>query len=413
MITKTKNIWQLCTILIMMSAFVKAQSLDDYLKIAAENNPEVKAAYLEFEAALQRLPQVSTLPDPTLSMSALGQMIETRVGTQEARFSLMQTFPWFGTLKAEREVAALQADAQFQVFLDKRSRLFREVKTAYYDLYEVYHHLKHKQEEKEILKSLKVFALSKFENGRAPMADVIRVDLQINQTQTDLAVLRAKLQPLKIAFNRLLNHADSLPVAVEDNILLPDLSILLQEKNITTHPLLEQYQKKILAAQAQEKVAQKNGLPKFGFGIDYSIISERTDADFSDNGQDAIMPVVSLSLPIFRKKYKAQQNEARLLAQAYEAAATATENQLETQWRQTAFEVKKAELELRLFQKQTEDTRLAYQLLTTAYANGEADVDELLNTEQQLIRYMMEITNSYTKYLKAMAALEYLNTQNK
>lgn len=397
---------------LLLTITANAQTLNDYLEVAAKNNPEVKAAYLEFEAALQRLPQVSTLPDPTLSMSALGQMIETRVGTQEARFSLMQTFPWFGTLKARKEVAALQAEAQFQVFLDKRSRLFWEVKSAYYSLYEVYKHLEHKQEEKEILESLKVFALSKFENGRAPMTDVIRVDILINQTQTDLAVLQTNLQPLKISFNRLLNRPDSLSIAVDDSIPLPDLSILLQEKNLDSHPLLEQYHKKVQASQAQEKVAQKNGLPMFGLGIDYSIISERTDADFSDNGQDAIMPVVSLSLPIFRKKYKAQQNEARLLAQAYEAAATATENQLETQWQQAAFELEKSKLELNLFQKQTEDTRLTYQLLNTAYANDEADVDELLNTEQQLIRYMMESTNSYTKYLKATAALNYLNAKN-
>lgn len=409
---KTKYIWQLCLILTMMSAFVKAQSLDDYLKIAAENNPEVKAAYLEFEAALQRLPQVSALPDPTLSMSALGQMIETRVGTQEARFSLMQTFPWFGTLKAQKEVAALEAEAQFQGFLDKRNRLFWEVKKVYYSLYEVHHHLKHKQEEMKILESLKVFALSRFENGTAPMVDVIRVDLLRNQTETDLTVLQSQLKPLEITFNRLLNRADSLDVKVEDHIPLPDSALLLQEKNLDNHPLMAQYRKKVLAAHGQEKVAQKNGLPKFGIGIDYSIISERTDADFSDNGQDAIMPVVSLSLPIFRKKYKAQEQEAQLRGRAYEALAKATENQLETQWQQAQFELEKASLELNLFKKQTEDTRLAYQLLTTAYANGQADADELLNIEQQLIRYMMENSISYTKYLNAFAALEYFNTKN-
>lgn len=397
---------------LLLTITANAQTLNDYLEVAAKNNPEVKAAYLEFEAALQRLPQVSTLPDPTLSMSALGQMIETRVGTQEARFSLMQTFPWFGTLKARKEVAALEAEAQFQAFLDKRNRLFWDVKKVYYSLYEVHHHLKHKQEEMEILESLKVFALSRFENGSAPMADVIRVDLLRNQTETDLAVLQSRLKPLEITFNRLLNRADSLDVKVEGHIPLTDSALLLQERNLDNHPLMAQYRRKVLAAQGQEKVAQKNGLPKFGIGIDYSIISERTDADFSDNGQDAIMPVVSLSLPIFRKKYKAQEQEAKLRVQAYEASAKATENQLETQWQQAAFELEKASLELNLFKKQTEDTRLAYQLLTTAYANGQADADELLHIEQQLIRYMMENTISYTKYLNAFAALEYFNTKN-
>ncbi|PKP39369.1 MAG: TolC family protein, partial [Bacteroidetes bacterium HGW-Bacteroidetes-13] len=146
MIQKIKKYGLLNLFLLLTAVSSQAQSLDDYLKIAAENNPGAKAAYLEFEASMQRLPQVSSLPDPTLSMSALGQMIETRVGTQEARFSLMQSFPWFGTLKAKKEVAALEADAKFQAYLDRRNELFLKVKTAYYELYEVKHHIHHKMQ---------------------------------------------------------------------------------------------------------------------------------------------------------------------------------------------------------------------------------------------------------------------------
>ena len=88
--------------LILISGLgLQAQTLEDYFKIAAENNPGLLSQYKEFEAALQKVPQVSTLPDPSLSVSALGQMIETRVGPQQARFSLTQMFPWFGTLKAQ------------------------------------------------------------------------------------------------------------------------------------------------------------------------------------------------------------------------------------------------------------------------------------------------------------------------
>ena len=41
----------------------EAQSLDDYLIEAAENNPGLKASYLEFEAALQKSAQVKAIPD--------------------------------------------------------------------------------------------------------------------------------------------------------------------------------------------------------------------------------------------------------------------------------------------------------------------------------------------------------------
>ena len=81
---------------------VEGQSINDYYTIAAENNPELKAKYKEFEAAMQKIPQVSSLPDPNLSMGYFISPVETRLGPQNMRFSLTQMFPWFGTLKAQK-----------------------------------------------------------------------------------------------------------------------------------------------------------------------------------------------------------------------------------------------------------------------------------------------------------------------
>ena len=44
---------------------LQAQDLETYLQKAAENKPTLKASYAEFEAAMQRAPQVASLPDPT------------------------------------------------------------------------------------------------------------------------------------------------------------------------------------------------------------------------------------------------------------------------------------------------------------------------------------------------------------
>ena len=79
----------------------KAQSLEDYFVMAAENNPKVQADYKEFEIALQKTAQVNALPDPTLSLGYFLSPIETRVGAQRARAELSQMFPWFGTLRRQ------------------------------------------------------------------------------------------------------------------------------------------------------------------------------------------------------------------------------------------------------------------------------------------------------------------------
>ena len=92
------------------------QTLEDYFQIATENNPSLQAQYKDFEAALQKVSQVSSLPDPTFSFGYFISPVETRVGPQRAKFSLSQMFPWFGTLEAQSDAASLMADANIRPF---------------------------------------------------------------------------------------------------------------------------------------------------------------------------------------------------------------------------------------------------------------------------------------------------------
>ena len=169
---------------LLYSASLNSQTLNDYLEIATQNNPEIKAAYSEFEAALQKAPQVSSLPDPSLTMSAFGRMIETRVGAQEARFSLMQMFPWFGTLDARKNAANLMAEATFQNYLDSKNEVFLNVKKAYAEIYEINKMIQLEEKNLQILNNYRELTLSKFKNGKGPMVDVVRIDIKRNNSQS-------------------------------------------------------------------------------------------------------------------------------------------------------------------------------------------------------------------------------------
>ena len=94
------NIKYILLIVFFGSISLHAQTLDDYFKIASENNPELQKKYKDFEMAMKKIPQVSSLPDPNLSIGVFISPVETRVGPQIAKVSLSQMFPWFGTLKA-------------------------------------------------------------------------------------------------------------------------------------------------------------------------------------------------------------------------------------------------------------------------------------------------------------------------
>ncbi|MDZ7849196.1 MAG: TolC family protein [Owenweeksia sp.] len=113
------------------------QPLDSYLTQASQNNPGLQAQYTSFEASLERAAQVSGLPNPTLSFGYFIQPVETRVGPQQAKFSLSQMFPWFGSLSAKGDAAAARAQAQYLRFIDAREKLMSEVKSSYYELWQI------------------------------------------------------------------------------------------------------------------------------------------------------------------------------------------------------------------------------------------------------------------------------------
>ncbi|MDD3980368.1 MAG: TolC family protein, partial [Proteiniphilum sp.] len=247
---------------LLFSSLSFAQTLDDYFKIAAENNPGLQAMHKEYEAALQKVPQVSTLPDPTFSLGYFISPVETRVGPQQAKFSLTQMFPWFGTLKAQGNVAALMAEAKFQNFIDARNRLYFQVASAYYPLYELKDFVRIEQENISILESYKTIATQKFKNGTGTMVDVLRVDIMLKDAQTNLSILRDKEKPLLTTLNKLLNRSENEPVQISDTLK----SVILldnyrKDSLIVANPKLKALDLKLQASQAAEIVAQKQGLP--------------------------------------------------------------------------------------------------------------------------------------------------------
>ena len=83
----------------VVSIFSQSDSLINYLEMAAKNNPTVLQRYNEYQASLQKVPQVGSLPDPQLEMGVFLSPMELISGNQVADIKLMQMFPWFGVIK--------------------------------------------------------------------------------------------------------------------------------------------------------------------------------------------------------------------------------------------------------------------------------------------------------------------------
>jgi len=404
----------LTPILFAITSQATAQNLQTYQQYAAENNPGLLAKYKTFEAALEKVPQAKSLQDPTLSFGFFISPIETRVGPQQARLSLTQLFPWFGTLKANSNVAALQAEAKYQIFLDQKNNLYYQVAAAYYPIYEQDKWLTLEQENIKILTSYKAIATSKFENAEGSLADVLRVDLMLKDAETSITILEKKKESLLYVFNKLLSREKTSPVEIPDSLnVLNAITILNEDSLFTENPKVATLELKIKASEMQEILIAKQGLPKLGIGLDYMIVGQRQDIlNLEDNGRNALMPMLSLSLPLYRGKYKAAIKETQLTQESYALEKENVINGLSSSYESTSFELFQQEELIQLYQEQISQTQQVLNLLLSAYSNSGNEFEEVLRVQQQLLEYQKMKATALTKYQIDLAKLNYLTSRN-
>ena len=390
---------------------IKAQTLNDYIQTAAENNPGLLSKYKEFEAALERIPQASSLQDPTLSVGYFIPSMELLMGKQIAEVSLSQMFPWFGTLKARGDQAALLADAKYEEFLDARNKLYFELAQVYYPLYELNRQRQIEIRTIDILESYKTITTQQFQNGRGPMADVLRVDLQLKSSETNLEILNKKQTSLVSWFNSILNRDYDAPVVVPDSIVIETLPVGYRIDSLAGNPRLNAIKLREQASEAAQRVAIKEGLPKLGAGLEYMVIGKSENSMMENNGQDMLMPMVSVSLPIFRKKYNAAQNEAELMQESYMLQRQEVANSLTGGYYRINFRIKQQEDLIALYAAQIEEAYQVLDLLYSSYSNSGQGFEDVLDTQQQILQYEKMKASAESEYLIAVAEMNYITAK--
>src|SRR4030042_4296514 len=142
-------------------------SLSYYLELAAKNNPADLQKFYDYQAALQKIPQVGSLPDPELSIGVFLEPMELIGGNQIADIRLMQMFPWFGTLKAAKDEMSLMAKAKYESFREAKLQVFYDVQSTWYELYKINQEILISDKNLQLLKTIERLALVRFRTSGA------------------------------------------------------------------------------------------------------------------------------------------------------------------------------------------------------------------------------------------------------
>ena len=438
-----------------------SQELSDYLAISAEQNPGVKSAFLEYQSALQKIPQAGTLPDPQLSLGVFLRPMEQMMGDQVAQVSLMQMFPWFGTLDAAKAEASAMARARFNAFREARSMAFYEVKATWYALHLVEEEYRITQETLKIVGTLEAIAVNRFKSGetgpgvatggrvdsppagsisqnamgemgasapktsmavgsnmtgemgggRSGLVDVLRLRMKILEMENTELLLADTKRTVRAQFNRLLNRPLDAEVVLGDSIHIESLPLPILEipdSIIAHYPMLQMLAAAEAAFGASERMNRRMGFPMIGLGAQYGILRPRVGNTNPMNGRDMWMPMVSMNLPIWRKKYRASVAEAGLKRQAAAEALLETQNAVMVTYEEAMKDYQDAQRRRTLFVKQTLLAEEALNILMASYGAGGDDFEEVLQIQQSLLNYRLANVKATVEQNVSVARLERL-----
>lgn len=383
--------------------------LSGYLLIAANNNPALKAVFNEYMASLQQAPQEKALPDPQVAFAYFIEPVQTRVGPQKMKFSATQMFPWFGTRKAKENSALKKAESKYQLFKQTKSKLFHDVKSGYYNIYYNNRAIEIMRHNISILQSIKNLVESKLETSQSSAIDALRVEMQIGDMENQLALLIDKQYTLQIMFNKLIN-VDSNEDIITPEILWDDdipmsRSKIMDSINNKNHQLLMiSLQQEALSY--KKKVATNMGKPGFSLGIDYTVIGK--DAN-NIGGTDAIVfPRMAISIPLYRTKYKAMIKQVVYSQKSKELQKQSQINILETLLSNGWKDYRDGNRRIKLFKSQLKLAKQSLKLLETSYSTGVNDFEDVLNMEQKVLTYNLQLEKARADKLAAISFIHYL-----
>lgn len=396
---------KLIIILILIAYGLNSQTLDEYLKEAASNNPLLKAKYKEYEQQLLNAPQLSAIPDPSLSLGYFVTRPYTRVGPQNFKLSYVQKLPWFGTLSDYEKESLQLAEAKRMDFEQVKVDIFYNIRSNLFELYRIDKELEFKQKSLSLLEYIIPIVKTKVEVNNARLSDLLRMELIVSELETELELLTLDIIPINEELKQLLNRS------VNDSITAPDdINLKLDHNNLneklTSNPSVEKLEILKEVTELRAKTANSESNPSITLGLDYINVSPMTDMIIPNNGLDIIMPMIGVSIPFFSDKYSAKEEQALLMKEQYEFEQINLINNLNSKYESVISMIESDKRKVELYEKQIEKSEQIRNLLLEEYRSiANEDIQDVIEIEQKIIGYKTLKLNAEVSNLDRKAQL--------
>ena len=388
-------------------------SLKTYMMAALRENPEVKARWHAYEAAMEAVCPAGTLGDPELSINFYPKPMTQVNGKQVLSVSLMQMFPWFGAMKAAKHEKAWQAESVWQRYPEGGIQLAYEVEQQWYQMLVTREKLASTRQHLQLFNDINELSLYKYKNSTngmrgTRMSDQYRLKAEQLKLEEQIESLESKLQLQREQFNLLLHRASDSPIVLPDSIVLSEMPVIEWGEIERTHPELLSLKAQGEQYVAQEDKARRMGLPMVGLGVQYMLNQKRDDPTVMPDmdGMDMWMGMIKVTLPIYRHKIKAQRRAAELMKQNADESYLRKVDVLRSQLLGISQRAADVQRKIRLYQQDMDILTNTLELMKGEYAAGTVTLSDILQTEREQLNYAFSHAEARAQYNMIVAEFE-------
>jgi outer membrane protein, heavy metal efflux system len=384
----------------------KEITLEELLKAADENNPEIKSSAQAAAASKAMIPAAGALPDPTVKFETMGHLIPPtlmRGDPSSARtYGVEQEIPFPGKRGLKESIASVEAESQKWNHEVVHLKVISELKQAFFDLYLAHKSIDVLLRNKELLQNFADIAESRYKVGQTTQQDVLKAQVELSKVLDRLLVKGQKKRITEAKINNLLYRPAETPVGKPAEIKKAELAYSLEELTQLAQgnsPALKVSESEISRRAQGVELACKEFYPDFAVGLTF------VEREQNPNMYGLMM---SAKLPLyFWRKQQPELDAARLNLSSAKSMRDNTSSTVLYQVKEAYTTAITSEKLANLYGSAiVPQSNLALNSAIANYQVGKIDFLQLIDASMSLLEYQLKYYESMAEFHKALAQLE-------
>jgi len=388
-------------------------TLEEALHLGLLRNPGLARAFEAWRASFEEVTISQKLPEPQLSIATFVQEVETRVGPMDGKLALRQSYPWFGVLELKGDQALARSEAVREKLEAVRLDLELKLREVWYEMIYLGEATNVTKAHIQLVTHWEEVARARYESNLVQQSDLIRVQIELGRLDDRLSTLEDRRLPLASRVAALLDlpaesFSDLSPTLAE----LPPAAMFdmqaIEQNLLSTNPELRGLAFDIQAADLGRDLSDKAFFPKFSIGADYTFVGDAVN-NVTGSGDDALAFSLGLSVPIWRKAYRAGQRKAESMARGTRLAQQSLLNELEARLSDLAFQARDSERRIGLYRDNLiPKGKEALAALDSGYQAGRSNYIDLVDAERVLFEFQLQLARASVDRSLSQARIERL-----